>query len=94
VWRQKGEESEGSTQHRSVTKGRNARSRQGAIPRSKSEIERDVMDLFRSSRLLERSRLANEPDERILVGYQVPQQDGHVAGVEAMDRHSLESQPF
>ena len=91
TWRQSGEESEHSTHRERLMRDRNAGSRQGIIPHSKIEIERGVMDLFKVSRLLERSRLAHEPDECVLVRHQVRQQDDHVTVVEAMHRHPLES---
>ena len=64
--------------------------RQRAIAHPKTKIERGVPDLFRSSMLLSTSRLANQSNQCVLVRHKVSLQDGHVAVVEAMDRHTLE----
>ena len=63
-------------------------------------ISRRDQDLFayrsqqRAKLAMESGRLADEPDQRLLVGHKVPLQDGHMARGQPVHPHPLESQPF
>jgi len=65
----------------------------GSIP-LRILTEREARELIEPSRLAESGRLADEPDQGVLVGHKVSLQNGHMARGQAVHGHPLEAQPF